>query len=59
MMIKIYYDFHETKKRMNMYLYVIGLLLVGFVVYFLLKDKIFDSASSPPDVEKFQTGGPR
>jgi hypothetical protein len=39
---------------MNMYLYVIGLLLVGFVVYFLLKDKIFDSASSPPDVEKFE-----
>jgi hypothetical protein len=39
---------------MNMYLYVIGLLLVGFVVYFLLKDKIFDSASSPSDVEKFE-----
>jgi hypothetical protein len=39
---------------MNMYLYVIGLLLVGFIVYFLVKDKIFDSSSAPSDVEKFE-----
>ena len=33
---------------MNSYLYVFGILLLGFFVYFLLKDKIFDSQSLTP-----------
>jgi hypothetical protein len=28
---------------MNSYMYIFGLLLVGFVIYFLIKDKIFDN----------------
>jgi hypothetical protein len=30
---------------MNSYIYIFGLLIVGFVVYFLVKDKLFDSPS--------------
>lgn len=36
---------------MNQYLYVIGLLFAGFVVYFLLKDKIFDISAT---TERFE-----
>jgi hypothetical protein len=28
---------------MNSYVYILGILLVGFIIYFLIKDKIFDS----------------
>ena len=42
-------DFHETKKSdMNSYFYVAGLLLVGFVIYVLIRDKIFDSDAMEP-----------
>lgn len=45
--------FTRPKREMTRYLYVIGLLLTGFVVYFLMKDRIFDSSASS-NVEKFE-----
>jgi hypothetical protein len=35
---------------MNSYVYIFGILLVGFVVYFLIKDKLFDA---PPHGESY------
>jgi hypothetical protein len=34
------------------YIYILGILLVGFVVYFLIKDKIFDPSSREDDYVK-------
>ena len=47
MMEKAAYDFHETKKsEMNSYLYLVGILIAGFAVYYyLIRDKIFDVSS--------------
>jgi hypothetical protein len=52
--------FTRTKRRMNSYLYIFGILLIGFVVYFLLKDKIFDSPSIPyvKSTENFEIPAP-
>ncbi len=35
----------RPKRRMKSYIYILGILLVGFVVYFLIKDNIFGSSS--------------
>ena len=35
--------FTRSKREMNSYVYILGILLVGFIIYFLIKDKIFDS----------------
>ena len=43
--------FTRPKRGMNSYIYIFGLLLVGFVVYFLFKDTIFDN-SSPRETPK-------
>lgn len=38
--------FTLQKREMNSYIYIFGLLLVGFIVYFTVKDKIFNSPST-------------
>lgn len=43
---------------MKSYTYILGLLLVGFIVYFLLKDQIFDSSITQVQVEKFEVPAP-
>lgn len=45
---------------MNSYTYIFGLLLAGFVVYFLIKDKIFDNSHSRMDskTEAFEVPAP-
>lgn len=50
MMEKAAYDFHETKKSaMNSYLYLAGIIIIGFAVYyFLIRDKVFDIPSVIP-----------
>jgi hypothetical protein len=35
--------FTRPKRGMNSYIYIFGILLVGFILYFLIKDKIFDT----------------
>jgi hypothetical protein len=42
---------------MNSYAYIFGILLVGFIVYFLLKDKIFDNTPSQKS-ETFEVPAP-
>lgn len=37
--------FTRQKREMVAYIYILGIILVGFLVYFLIKDKIFDSPS--------------
>ena len=32
---------------MNSYVYILGILIVGFVVYFFIKDKLFDPPATP------------
>jgi hypothetical protein len=32
---------------MNSYIYILGILIIGFVIYFLIKDKIFDPPATP------------
>jgi hypothetical protein len=47
---------------MNSYIYIFGLLLVGFIVYFLVKDNIFDNPSRgeqyPSKTESFEVPAP-
>jgi hypothetical protein len=45
---------------MNSYVYILGLLLVGFIFYFLIKDKIFDSPVTPyvKKTEAFEVPAP-
>ena len=55
--------FTRPKRGMKSYIYIFGLLLVGFVVYFLVKDKIFDTSSSrvevyPGKTEAFEVPAP-
>ncbi len=35
--------FTRPKRRMNSYIYILGILVVGFIVYFFVKDKIFET----------------
>jgi hypothetical protein len=42
---------------MNSYTYIFGVLLVGFVVYFLIKDKIFE-VPAPLKTEQFEVPAP-
>ncbi len=37
------YHFHESKKRMKSSVYLFATLLIGFIVYWLIKDKLFDN----------------
>jgi hypothetical protein len=39
--------FTRPKREMNSYIYILGILIVGFVIYFLIKDKIFDPPATP------------
>ena len=52
--------FTRPKRGMNSYVYIIGILLVGFAVYFLVKDKIFDSpvTSYERKTESFEVPAP-
>jgi hypothetical protein len=50
--------FTRPKRGMNSYVYIFGLLLLGFVVYFLVKDKIFDSTVSEKPKESFEIPAP-
>ena len=53
--------FTRPKRSMNSYLTLFGILLVGFIVYFLIRDKLFDIPSSTPyssDPESFNTPAP-
>lgn len=47
--------FTRPKRGMKSYIYILGILLVGFVVYFLIKDNIFDS--STPEIYTKKTEG--
>ena len=49
--------FTRPKRGMKSYIYVFGLLVIGFVFYFLIKDKIFDS-SSATKTESFEVPAP-
>jgi hypothetical protein len=44
----------DQKETMSSYLYLLGIVLVGFVVYFFIRDKIFDNGDdvvlSPPEL---------
>lgn len=42
--------FTRPKRGMNSYIYILGIILVGFIVYFLVKDKIF---SDPIQDDKY------
>lgn len=52
--------FTRSKREMNSYVYILGLLLVGFIFYFLIKDKIFDSPVTPyvKKTEAFEVPAP-
>jgi hypothetical protein len=39
--------FTRPKREMNSYIYILGILIIGFVIYFLIKDKIFDPPATP------------
>lgn len=43
---------------MNSYTYILGLLLVGFVIYFFVKDQIFDSSAVILKTENFEVPAP-
>ena len=46
---------------MNSYIYIFGVLIVGFVFYFLIKDKVFDTPSSDSNTnntEPFEVPAP-
>ncbi len=45
---------------MNSYIYILGILLVGFVVYFLIKDNLFDTPATPytKSTEGFEVPAP-
>jgi hypothetical protein len=43
---------------MNSYIYVFGLLIVGFAVYFFVKDYLFGSPSISKEVETFEVPAP-
>lgn len=40
------------------YIYIVGLLAVGFVVYFLIKDNIFATPVPQKSIEKFEVPAP-
>ena len=52
--------FTRPKREMKSYLYLFGILLVGFLVYFLIRDKLFDvpdtSLTNVP--EQFESPAP-
>jgi hypothetical protein len=48
------YHFHEFKKKMNSYIYIFAILIIGFITYFLLKDKIFEN-SEQNNIKKTET----
>jgi hypothetical protein len=50
--------FTRPKRGMHPYFYIFGILLVGFVVYFLLKDKIFDDRDIQYKRETFEVPAP-
>jgi hypothetical protein len=52
--------FTRPKRRMIAYIYILGILLVGFVVYFLVRDKIFDPPVTPytKATENFEVPAP-
>ena len=52
--------FTRPKRGMIAYIYILGILLVGFVVYFLVRDKIFDSPAAPytKAAENFEVPAP-
>jgi hypothetical protein len=52
--------FTRPKRRMIAYIYILGILLVGFVVYFLVRDKIFDPPVTPytKAAENFEVPAP-
>lgn len=41
--------FTRPKREMNSYLSIFFILIIGFAVYFLLRDKLFDSDESQPE----------
>ncbi len=45
---------------MNSYIYLFGLLTVGFIVYFFLRDKLFDTSVDiiPQQAEAFEVPAP-
>jgi hypothetical protein len=49
--------FTRPKRRMKSYVYIFGILVVGFAVYFLVKDKIFDQPSTK-NTETFEVPAP-
>lgn len=49
--------FTRPKRGMNSYVYVFGILIIGFVFYFLVKDKLFDS-SVITKTESFEVPAP-
>lgn len=52
--------FTRPKRGMNSYIYIFGVLLIGFVVYIFLKDKLFDTPSETyvKSTETFEVPAP-
>ncbi len=48
--------FTRPKRGMNSYIYIFGLLLVGFVVYFFVKDSIFEQVPQDDKYTKRSEG---
>lgn len=45
--------FTRPKREMYSYFYLFGVILIGFVIYFLIRDKLFDAPSSELPSELF------
>jgi hypothetical protein len=51
--------FTRPKRRMNSYVYIFGILIVGFIFYFFMKDKIFDQHTGlQKNTETFEVPAP-